>query len=600
MQFTSGTKNYTSHLNLSTIKELINYCAETYKSKDAFIFHDKPNGLEIRKSYLAFQEDINALGTALLSIGAQGTHIVVIGNNSYKWAVAHNAIINGTGVSIPLDKQLAEPEIKSLTKRGKAEYFFFDAAHLKETLAVAEENLEIRKFIFMDPENSESGLPEDPRFLSYDTLLEEGRALLADEDTSYTSIVLDPNILVSLLFTSGTTALSKGVMLSHKNICSNINNINATIQLQPGYRALSVLPLHHTLENSIGLFYLLASGVTICYTDGLRYLTNNLKEWEINVMLGVPLLFENIYNQIQATLNKSGKTRLVSIMRKVSNGLRKVGIDIRRKVFKQILDALGGGMALFVSGAAPIDVKIIKFFDDIGITFLMGYGLTETSPVVSVTSFHLNVLGSVGRPLANIEVAIDTEETARGSIGEVLTKSDCVMLGYYENEAATKEVFTEDGWFRTGDIGYLDRKGCIYITGRKKSMIVLTNGKKVFPEEIELLTDRIPGVKESIVWGEQNARGSVDICAKFVIDPENLPEDCKNGSKELSAFLKEEIKEINGKMPVYKAIKYFIYTEQDLIKTTTLKVKRPMEEAAIRDMLNAKSLTMKTADGMHV
>jgi len=597
MQYTKGTVNHKTHLDCAVIRDLINYCAREYGESNAFLFHDKPNGKEIHKSYIDFKNDIDALGTALISIGAKDSHIVVIGNNSYKWAVSHNAIINGVGVSVPLDKQLSEPEIISLTERGLADYFIFDQSHLNEAIAVSKANTCIKNFIFKNPE--EGSMPDDPRFISYDNLIADGYKLISEGNTDFINATLDANTMCSLLFTSGTTALSKGVMLSHKNVCSNMNNINSTIKINRG-RGLSVLPLHHTLENSIGMFYLLASGVCICYTDGLRYLSNNLKEWEITIMLGVPLLFENIYNQIQTTLRKTKKTRIVNIMRKVSNFLRIFKIDIRKKLFKQIIDGLGGKMELFVSGAAPIDVKIIKFFNDIGITFLMGYGLTETSPVISATSFHLNIYGSVGRPLGNIEAAIDTEDPVCGAVGEILTKSDCVMLGYFQNEEATKEVFTEDGWFRTGDSGYLDKKGCIHVTGRLKSMIVLTNGKKVFPEEIELLTDRIPGIKESLAWGHNSAKGTVDICAKFVIDPDSLPDDCKNDDKKIANYIDEQIKIINTKMPVYKSIKYFIFTETDMIKTTTLKIKRPLEEKSINQYLTENNLTMRSASGSRI
>ena len=597
MQYTKGTTNYDTHLKCKTIKELVDFCAEEYGESDAFLFHDKPNGKEIRKLYIDFKNDINALGTALISIGAKDSHIVVIGNNSYKWAVAHSTIINGVGISVPLDKQLAESEIISLTERGLAEYFFFDYAHLNEAIAVSKVNTQIKNFIYKNPEKD--SMPEDPRFISYDDLMKRGYELIDEGNKDFSMINLDENAMCSLLFTSGTTALSKGVMLSHKNISGNICNINATIQINRG-RGLSVLPLHHTLENSIGMYYLFASGICICYTDGLRYLSSNLKEWKITVMLGVPLLFENIYNQIQSTLRKTKKTKTVNIMRKVSNFLRIFKIDIRRKLFKKIIEGLGGEMELFVSGAAPIDVKIIQFFNDIGITFLMGYGLTETSPVISATSHTLNIYGSVGKPLANIEAAIDTEDNTRGTVGEILTKSDCVMLGYFQNEDATKEVFTNDGWFRTGDSGYLDKKGCIHVTGRLKSMIVLTNGKKVFPEEIELLTDRIQGIKESLVWGNESQKGTIDICAKFVIDQENLPEDCKKDDETISKYIEEQVKLVNTKMPIYKAIKYFLFTETDMIKTTTLKIKRPMEEKSIEQYLSENNFTMRSISGRRI
>ena len=288
-------------------------------------------------------------------------------------------------------------------------------------------------------------------------------------------------------------------------------------------------------------------------------------------------------------------------MIKISNFLRKFGIDLRAKLFRQILAAVGGGLNLCVSGAAAIDAKISRFFDDIGIDFFAGYGLTETSPVVAVCNYHLNIFGSVGNPTAGIEVAIDTDSNEPGAIGEILTRSESVMLGYYKNSEATAEVMTADGWFRTGDIGFLDKKGCIHITGRLKSMIVLANGKKAFPEEIEFLVSLIPGVKESIVWGDVSARdGGVDICAKLVLSPDDLGADVLSDEKALFKLISDQIKHVNQQMPAYKAIKYIMFTNEDLIKTTTLKVKRPAEQEKTYKRLTELGLTPKTANGKNI
>jgi long-chain acyl-CoA synthetase len=466
---------------------------------------------------------------------------------------------------------------------------------------VARDNPRVRYFICMRPGPITAELrQEDPRFIEFEQVRQSGHNALASGDRSFVDAPIDPEAMCSLLFTSGTTAMSKGVMLCHRNITHNVYVVVSTIHIEQGQNALSVLPLHHTFENTVGMYMMQAYGCCICFTDGLRYISQNLKEWKINIILAVPLLFENIYHQIQKTLVSTGKLDLVNKMRKISNGLRKVGIDLRGKLFHRIIEAVGGGLNLCVSGAAAIDKEIVQFFNDIGIEFLAGYGLTETSPVISACNQHVNIYGSVGNPLAGIEVAIDTDSSEPGATGEILTRSESVMLGYYKNPEATAEVLLPDGWLRTGDIGYLDKRGCIYITGRLKSMIVLTNGKKAFPEEIEFLVNHIPGVKESLVWGDATSHDTVDICAKLILQTENLPDGVAGQPAALAKYFSEQLKLVNQKMPTYKAIKYFILTEQELIKTTTLKVKRPQESEKTGKRLAELGLTMKTANGKSI
>ncbi len=597
MQTVTGKKYYDCP-RFQTLRDLLNDCVARYGDMDAYRYHETPGRPEIVHSFRDFMTAVNEAGTGLKQLGLNGKHIVIIGANCYEWAVAHNAVVNGLGVSVPLDRQLPEPEVIHLTARGNTEAFIYNATHHAIALAVAAVNPQIRYFICMKPGIIDAGLQaKDPRFIQLADVMAQGRQLIALGDRGYIEAPIDPNALCSLLFTSGTTAMSKGVMLSHRNITGNVHAVVRTIHVAQGQRALSVLPLHHTFENTVGMYMMLAFGCCICFNDGLRYLAQNLKEWQINILLAVPLLYENIYRQIEKNIQKSGKQHLVHMMLKLSNGLRKIHIDLRKKLFHQILAGVGGGLNLCVCGAAAIDADIVRFFNDIGIEFLCGYGLTETAPVVAACNQHVNVYGSVGNPLAFIEAAIDTESEKAGAIGEILTRSDCVMLGYYQNPSATKEVMTEDGWFRTGDIGYLDQKDCIHITGRVKSMIVLTNGKKAFPEEIEFLLSHVPGIRESVVWGDVTSRDAVDICAKLVVNPDELPPEVQRQPETASAYFAEQIKQINQKMPPYKAIKYFILSEQDLIKTTTLKVKRPLEQERINNRLTELGLSMKTANG---
>lgn len=594
-------KKYFEQPRFQTTRDLIKDCAQRFGDLAAYRYHDVPGGKEIVRTYREYASAIDDFGTGLHSLGLSGKNIVVVGANCYEWAIAHNAVVNGTGVSVPLDKQLPGDEVINLAARGNAEAFIYNGPHHEIARSVAAVNSKIRYFICMKPGIVTPELQqEDPRFFDFSEILKTGHDRLSAGDRSFVDAAIDPSAMCSLLFTSGTTAMSKGVMLSHRNITFNIFAVTSTIKIEKGQRALSILPLHHTFENTVGMYMMQAYGCCICFTDGLRHLSDNLKEWKINIILGVPLLFENIYRQTQKQLVRSGKLKLVNTMRHVSNGLRKIGIDVRKKLFRQIIEALGGGLNLCVCGAAAIDMEITRFFNDIGIEFLCGYGLTETSPVISACNQTINVYGSVGNPLAGIEAAIDTDSSKRGDTGEILTRSDSVMLGYYQNPEATAEVMTADGWLRTGDIGFLDRKNCIHITGRVKSMIVLTNGKKAFPEEIEFLVNRIPGVKESMVWGDTTSGENVVICAKIVVSPDDLAKEIKEDEAAQAKYFAAQIKLISQQMPVYKVIKYFIMSREDLIKTTTLKVKRPPEQEKILSRLAGLGLTMKTASGKYL
>ncbi len=600
MQTITG-KKYFDRPRFQTLRDLVRDCANRYADLPVYLYHEAPGGPEITRTYREYAAAIDDFGTGLIKLGLSGKHIVIVGANCYEWAIAHNAVVNGTGVSVPLDRQLPEMEVINLAERGGADAFIYNGPHHEIACAVAARNSRIRYFICMKPGVVTPALQTaDPRFREFAEISRIGHDALAAGDRSFVDAPIDPEVMCSLLFTSGTTAMSKGVMLCHRNITHNIHAVVSTINIPVGQRTLSVLPLHHTFENTVGMYMMQAYGCCICFTDGLRYLSQNLKEWQINIILAVPLLFENIYHQIQKTLEKTGKLKLVNTMRRVSNALRVVGIDLRAKLFHQIIAAVGGGLNLCVSGAAAIDAEIVRFFNEIGIEFLCGYGLTETSPVISASNRALQVYNSVGQPLAGVEAAIDTTSDEPGAIGEILTRSDSVMLGYYQNPEATAEVMTPDHWFRTGDIGYLDNKKCIHITGRVKSMIVLTNGKKAFPEEIEFLVNHIAGVKESLIWGDSSSHENVDICAKLVLSSDDLPAGLKDDHKALVQYFADQLKQINLQMPPYKAIKYFVLTEQELIKTTTLKVRRPAEHERTNNQLAKLGLNMKAASGKFI
>lgn len=596
MQTITG-RRYFKGRSFRDIREMLRQCAELYGDRPAFIFHDKPGGVEMRRTYRNLLDDIQALGTGLRSKLQKKSHVAIYSDNSYEWIVAYNSIVSGNGIAVPLDKLLPEREVSILLARGEVEVLFFGPKQMAAVQALAEQMPELRCCICMDLIPPKEGLPADPRFVLMSELLAAGRDLLQHGNRDFIDSAVDPEALAVILFTSGTTAQAKGVMLSQDNICSNIQSISGVLRIDPGDRVLSILPLHHSFENTVGMFTILYYGGCICFCDGLRYFTKNLQEWQIQVMIGVPLLFENVHKKIMESIATSGKTRQVALMRPVVRTLFRLGIDVRRKVFKEIIHQLGGKLYLVVIGAAAIDRETIQCFTDFGLTFYMGYGLTESAPCVASCNHKVNVLGSVGEPISGVEIAIDTQETEPGAIGEILTRSRSVMLGYYHDPEATSETLTPDGWLRTGDMGYLDRNGAIFLTGRAKSMIVLTNGKKAFPEEIENILQQIPGVVESVVWGEPGERENIDICALLRIERTQLPLPQDTDDARIGEWLNRQLKEANHKMPSYKAVHYFLFTENDLVKTTTMKIRRNAQLDVLHELLHKNQLTMHAASG---
>ncbi len=554
--------------HVSDCRELVKRSAKIYGQKIAFKF--KRDGKLIEKTYIDFDREIDALGTALYSLGLNGSYISVIAENRYEWGVSYFSIINGTGVGVPLDKYLPANEVENLVSRGRVEAIFYSQTYQDMMVEFSKKETTLKYYICMD----DIELPDDSRFLSMSSLTRKGTELVEQGDKSFIDANIDREEMSILLFTSGTTMASKGVMLSHKNIASNVSSVSALMEVYPTDVHLSLLPLHHTFENTIGLMFMLLMGVTISYSEGIRHLAQNIREFNVSILVGVPAIFEAIYSRVMDGIEKQGKMGLIKTMKKISNFLLKLGIDVRRKIFHPVLDKLGPDLRLMVSGAAPISAEILSGFQSFGITFLQGYGLTETSPVISATTYFHNVHGTIGIPVKDVEVTIDAPD--ENGIGEILARGDNVMLGYFENPEETNKVMEDDGWFRTGDLGVIDERGYLKITGRAKSMIVFTNGKKAFPEEYEILLNLIPGVKESFVWGNKAPDGDIQVCAKLVIDKEYFEQ--KGYTKEqIGDEIEAAIKNINKGIPQYKILRYFVLSHEELIKTTKLSIKRPLE-----------------------
>lgn len=604
------------------LREMIHQSGQHYGSLDAFRFRNRPDDKPVSKTYHQFIDDYQALGTALLSLGLTQKRIAVIGENSYSWCLAHTAILNGVGISVPLDPKLPAEELITLLKRGNVSAVFYQASFHPVMLKAAEMLPDLSYLFCMQSDPSESSAisfdlwdnrandtstdestiqMQRTRCYRFEGILKAGYAMRDEGDRAYDRVPIDENALASLLFTSGTTSQSKAVMLTHRNICSDIIGLSGIIKLKPGTRMLSILPLHHTFENTCGLFVALSYGCEIVICDGLRYIQKNLQEYHIDMIIGVPAVFENFYQKVHSALKKAGKERLIKIMIPLTQGLRKVGLDLRKKVYHEILEAFGGHLSLGICGAAPIDPAIIRFFDAVGLRILQGYGLTETAPVVSGCNDRDFIPGTVGYPISGVEVAVDSPQA--GEPGEILVRGPIVMKGYYQDPQATAQVIDSDGWFHTGDVGVLHPKNnFLTITGRLKSMIVLKNGKKVFPEEIEFMINQRPYVKESLVWGESDTTGNVSVHAKIVFDRERLVLEDQTLAEE--GRLKEQldllIQDINRHLPDYKVIRNYFFSFTDMIKTTTLKIKRTIEIDRIHEQIERSKLSLRELTGQNL
>ena len=553
------------------IKDMLNKSGEKYGDRPAYLFRtDKPGKLR-EITHREFREQITQLGTKLIDMGLKDKRIAVIGENCYEWAVSYLAVVTGTGIVVPLDKALPENEIESLILRSEVEAIFYTNKYTEIMNKIKEKhNTKIQYFISMNSEKNENDI------YSFKQLIEEGEELVKNGDRRFIDAKIDPDVMGIMLFTSGTTAMSKAVMLSHKNIVSNLFDITSVIKLVPEDRMLSFLPLHHTFESTVGFLYPISCGCAIVFCDGIRHIGDNIKEFDITAMISVPALFEGMYRKVKKGIEKKGKWEKVQKGVKISNFLRKFGIDLRQKLFKEVHEAVGTKLRLFVAGGAALDPEYEKGFQDLGFTIYQGYGLTETSPVVAAEDDKYQRLGSIGKAFPSMEVKIDNPN--KEGIGELMAKGPTVMLGYYQNEEATKETIEPDGWLHTGDLAKIDKDGYIFITGRKKFVIVLKNGKNIYPEELEALINKIEGVKESFVYGRPEDDGDYKICAKIVYDAEVMQEIYnKQNEDEIKEIIWNEVKKINKQMPAYKYIRDIIVTEKDLIKTTTQKIKRHEE-----------------------
>ena len=556
---------------VQNMKEVIYNAVKNYSENIAFVIKHQKEGKDFEYenvTYKRFLEDINKLGTALYKLGLKGKRVAIVGKNRYEWALAHISNLLGGIISVPLDKDLQYDELERSLIRSKADAIFFDEKLTENIEKVKESNkTNLKEFICMTEKEGFRSIPE---------LLKLGEKELENANNSYITAEIDNDAMAILLFTSGTTAQSKAVMLSHRNVATNVHDLQSMEDINSTDTSIALLPFHH-IFGSTCMAYTLSCGVRIVFADGLRYVKQNLVEYKVTMFVGVPLLMESIYKAVNKEIEKQGKTKLIKIATPVTNFLLKLGIDVRRKIYKAVIDGLGGALRLVIIGGAPADPKILQAFDNFGITTLQGYGLSETSPVVCAENVKVKRNGSCGHPMPSFEVEVVNKDEL--GIGEIRAKGPCVMLGYYEMPEETAEVL-RDGWFYTGDLGYFDLKGCLHITGRNKNMIVLANGKKVFPEELETLVNRLDLIEESMVFGlpSEDDKNDVKLSVKVVYNKE-VAENKYPGKteEELYKIIWEQIKEINKTFPKYKYMQNMILTDKELIKTTTKKVKRQEE-----------------------
>ncbi len=555
------------------LRELINTSAELYSDRPAFFVKTLPGDDYRPVTYAQLKSDIDSLGTALTDMGLRGSKIAVTGENSYLWAVTYLAVTNGVGVIVPIDRELQPHEMANLMTRAGVSAVVYSrklAARVGEAIGeMPEKPLTVCM--------AESGGLQGSETLP--ALISRGLELTEGGDRRYVDAEIDPDAMCALLFTSGTMGLAKGVMLSHRNIASNVHNMSYYVYIEPGKIGLSVLPMHHTYEMTCHILTGLYSGASLAICDGLKYILKNMREIHANVMLSVPLVFESMHKKILKKAVQNGSFDKLQRGVALSKRLKLYNKEHAVKVmFREIHEQMGNHMELFIAGGAAIDPEVIINIEAIGIPMIQGYGMTECAPIIALNRDRCSRADSAGKPLPGTEVRIIDEDDA--GIGEIIVRSPSVMLGYYENEEATKETII-DGWLHTGDLGYMDGEGYLFVTGRKKSVIVTKNGKNIFPEELEFYLTQSEFIEEALVHGIDSDRNE-DTVVKAEIFPnfENLR--AKLGEKatdeEIRSFIAGIVEAVNERVPNYKRIKRFGIRMTEFVKTTTRKIKRQTAE----------------------
>ena len=523
---------------INNLKELLERSYKKYKNNIAFKFKDKQENI-VEKTYEDFKNDIDYIGTAFSELGLNNSKVVLIGKNRYEWCVTYFATINGSNTIIPLDKMLPDDEIRNLIDDSRPEVIVCEEKYIELFEKLKQEFKEIKNIICID---------SNENIINFNTLLGIGKKALENGNKKFVENIVDDNQTNIMIYTSGTTSKSKAVLLTPKNLASDVVSSAKVIKFYERETLLSFLPIHHTFECTATFLLGMYSGTSIAFCDGMKSIVPNLKEYNVNIFLAVPLILEVLYKGVMKNSAEKGVPP------------------------ELVLKSMAPGLRLFVVGAASIDKKIVIELNKLGVTAYQGYGLTEASPVVSVENDRETKPGSIGRLLPGIEGMIDNPDEE--GVGEILIKGNSVMKGYYNKEKETAAAL-KDGWLHTGDLGYFDEDDFLYITGRKKSVIVLKNGKNVYPEELEAVINNSPYVMESFVYSTNRKNNSEQLCAKIVYNKEYFNEKCGDISdEEKKGILLEHVKIVNKNLPMYKYIRDITITNEPLIKTTTNKIKR--------------------------
>lgn len=568
---------------IKTLKDMMDSSVRLYSERPAFLVKKEKGGEYQQISYALMKNDIDALGTKLISMGLKDSKIAVIGENCYEWIASYFAAVNGTGVVVPLDKELGREEIYNLLRQAGCRAVFFTQS-FEDYFKDFDIEYKIKMKIYGDRTNPDEPLKEPAegafeagRIIQWEDLVADGEKLVKDGNRDFIDAEIDPDVMKILLFTSGTTDSAKGVMLSHFNIASCVMDTCKIAYVTPEDRTLSILPIHHTFESTMGMSLVLYRGASIAFFEGLKYINKNLAEAQATVLIGVPLIFESIYEKIWKQAEKSGKAKTLKKAIKLNRTLKNMGMDASKKLFKSVHEKFGGKLRLMITGAAAIDPNVLRGFEDLGFTMMQGYGLTECSPLVSGPPDFCNrykKAGSVGPAVASGEVRI-VDKDADG-IGEIIFRGPNVMLGYYNMPEKTAEVL-KDGWFYTGDLGFLDDEGWLYITGRKKNVIVTKTGKNIYPEEVEYYINRNKYIQESLVHGmfdeeSDDTQVSAQIRPNYDVIYEEFGDTF--GEEEVQSLIRRVIAEINEKLPIYKRVRNIIVRKDEFVKTTTKKIQR--------------------------
>ncbi len=552
--------NYFKTYEIEDLKDMLEKTANKNSTKTAFKVKDN-DGKIVNKTYIDFKNDVQSLSTKLMEMGMQNQRIAVMGKNSYLWAISYLAATI-IGIVVPIDKEASKENVKEFLNVSNSKAIIADDKYLNE---IFEFKSELKnETMLIDMQNTS-------KYTNLSDLIADGKKLIDEGNSEYENIKINPDEMKILLFTSGTTGNSKAVMLSHKNICSNIVSIASIVKVDNSTKVLSILPLHHTYECTIGYLLVVYGGGTICYCEGLRYITKNIQEYQPTFILCVPLLLENVYKKVIKTLKSSLPEKYTKDESKIIDNLP---FYLKGIVKKKVKKSLGGKIKTFIVGAAAIKPELVEVFFKLGIKVLQGYGLTECSPLVAGNNDFYYKAASCGMPIPNVEYKIDNPNDE--GVGEIIVKGPNVMLGYYENEEATKNVL-KDGWFHTGDLGYVDDEEFLYISGRSKNMILTKNGENIYPEEIENILNDDDLIEESLVIGTSNGKDDVQVKAKIFPNIEAIKEYLGNKiptKEEISKILNEAVKKANEKLPNFKHIKSFKIMDEDFERTTTNKVKR--------------------------